>query len=76
MSDGPYKYGTKGSEYTIKVKYNRVGTNANYPALVWIEYKSRSTGALLDTRNTYGNLIANSSVEKDQMKDTLLSFVS
>ncbi len=74
-SDGPYSYGNKWSEYTFKVKYNRVGTNANYPALVWIEYKSRSTGQLLDTRTTYGNMIANSSIERDQMKSTLAQWV-
>ncbi len=63
-TDGPYLYGNKGSEYTYKVKYNRVWNGANYPALVWIEYKSKSTGQFLDTRTTYGNTIANSSVEK------------
>jgi uncharacterized protein (UPF0333 family) len=74
--DGPYPYGNKGSNYTYKVKYNRVGNGANYPALVWIEYKSGSgVGSPLDTRTTYGTTIANSSAEKEQIKATLTNFV-
>ncbi len=75
LSDGPYSYGNKGSEYTFKVKYNRTNTGTNYPALVWIEYRSRSNGNLMDTRVTYGNLIANNSVEKEQMKSQLEQWV-
>jgi hypothetical protein len=74
-SDGPYKYGSRGSTYTTYVRYNMKGENKNYPAMVWIDYKSGTSGALKNTWDTYGNTWVNNSVEKEQIKTTLLQFV-
>jgi hypothetical protein len=76
-SDGPHLHGTRWGDYTIKVQYNRTGQNKNYPVMIWIEYRMRSGGPPLDTRNIVGiwTKYAYSSTEKDQIKDTLVETV-
>jgi hypothetical protein len=76
-SDGPHLHGTRWGDYTVKVQYNRTGQNKNYPVMIWIEYRMRSGGPLLDTRNIVGiwAKYAYSSTEKDQIKDTLIETV-
>jgi hypothetical protein len=68
-------YGSRGSSYEIFAKYNRVWTGNNYPALVWIQYRSGTYGQLLDTRNTYGITEARDSEEKERIKSQLESWV-
>ena len=75
LSDGPYTYGSAKWEYTIKATYNRTGQNKNYPALIWIEFRERAGGILLDTRNIRAiwPKYANNSVEKESIKADLES---
>jgi hypothetical protein len=73
--DGPFTYGPLSGNYTVFAKYNRVGTNNNYPALIWIEYRKSPTSPLLTTQTTYGTMIANNSQEKAAIRTTLENFV-
>lgn len=74
-SEGPYTYGSRWSIYTIYARYNNNHENKNYPAKIWIEYRSGANGSLQNTWNTYGQTWANTSVEKEQIKATLEQWV-
>ena len=47
IADATVSY--NGGDYTVKVQYNRKGTNQDYPVLVWASYHTKSGASEIDT---------------------------
>jgi hypothetical protein len=71
----PIPYGSKWGNYQIFAKYNRVWSGYNYPALIWIQYRTTKNWTLFDTRTTYWIREAKNSEDKEQIKVELERWV-
>ena len=68
-STGSIKY--RIGDYTLYAKYNRVGTNRDFPALVYGEYHTSPGGALKSTTRYE----VNSEAEKESKKAEIASYI-